>query len=138
MGGIDSITWYAMGLMLTVIGLFLSYRAYQRKGLASGMRGVAWSLLPLALALTRTLKLAGQIVDDVSWWAAHFVFSPVVWVGLSLGGVSLLLFVVSGRLGGRAPETAAPKQVSGGSRRANPVDDEMADIEAILRKHGIQ
>ncbi len=59
MGDINDVTWYAMGLMMTVIGLFLSYRHYQKKGLAAGVRGAGWSLLPFALALTGTLEARG-------------------------------------------------------------------------------
>ena len=68
MGDINDVTWYAMGLMLTTIGLFLSYRAYHKKGLAAGVRGVGWSLLPFSLALTGTLELSasGCALDDTS------------------------------------------------------------------------
>ncbi len=142
MGEIDKVTWYAMGMLLTTLGLVLSYLRYQKKGFAAGVRGVAWSLLPLALALTGTLKLGGQILDDVGRWAAHLVFSPVVWLGISLAGVSVVLFGVSGWLDRRAAgpgKPAATEQLPArGKRPANPADDDMADIEAILRKHGIQ
>jgi hypothetical protein len=140
-GGFDNTTWAALGLTLTLIGLCLSYVAYKRRGVAAGVRGVAWSLLPLAAGLTRTLKLAADIVDDVGSWAAHLVFSPFVWLGIALAGVSVVLFGVSGKMGSRnsggkkSPE-ALPKKAS--RAKAAPVDDDMADIEAILRKHGIQ
>lgn len=135
-------TWYALGLMLSGIGLVLSYRAYRTKGLASGLRGVAWSLIPLALALTKTLKLVGEITDDVGRWATNLVFSPTVWLGIVLGAVSVLLFIVSGFLRGRgAAATAETVQAPAVGRRgrtpAPAIDDDMADIEAILRKHGI-
>jgi hypothetical protein len=76
------------------------------------------------------------------------VFSPTVWAGIIVAGASAVLFVVSGLMRSRgigvrrrtgAP-AAAPKRVEGG-RRAEPADpddtDDMADIEAILKKHGI-
>jgi hypothetical protein len=141
-----------MGLMLTCIGLFLSYLAYRRRGLASGLRGVAWSLLPLAAALTRTLKLAGEIVSDVGDWATHLVFSPTVWLGISLAGVSVVLFGTSAWLRSRGAGAGADTSTSTGTRTPagdlpqgpsrKPArgagDDDFADIEAILRKHGIQ
>ena len=137
----DDVTWYALGLMLTVIGLFLSYRAYQRKGVAAGMRGAGWSLLPLAAALTDTLKLGGELTEDIGRWATHLVFSPLVWLGIALAGVSVVLLGVSGFLSGRGE----PKQDDTKSlpdkptkKTASPIDNEFDDIEAILRKHGIQ
>jgi hypothetical protein len=140
---VDSITWYALGVMLTGIGLALSYRAYQRRGVVAGVRGVAWSLIPLALALTKTLKLAGEITDDIGRWATNLVFSPTVWLGICVAGVSVVLFGISGFLRGRGVEPPSKKPsgsapaVTKSGRTPAVADDDMADIEAILRKHGI-
>ena len=137
-------TWYIFGLMLTGVGLALSYRAYRKNGLAAGTRGAAWSLLPLAAALTGTLELAGDLTDDIGRWAVHLVFSPVVWLGVGLAGVSLVLFVLSGWMGARKtqrPATGLPDKelpMTADRKPAAPIDNDMADIEAILRKHGIQ
>ena len=150
MGEIDKVTWYAMGMLLTTLGLVLSYLRYRRRGVAAGVRAAAWSLLPLALALTGTLKLGGQILDDVASWAVHLVFSPLVWIGICLAGVSVALFVLSGWMGRRSPGPGrgrGAKQVTAhGSRSTarvhdhsgDPGDlDDMADVESILRRHGI-
>jgi hypothetical protein len=137
----DDVTWYALGLTLTTVGLLLSYRTYRKKGVAAGVRGVAWSILPLALALTGTLELTGDIANEVGQWAVHLVFSPIVWLGIVLAGVSAVLFGVSAVLrGGRGDDEPKEKSLPAKSSRkpAAPVDDDMADIEAILRKHGIQ
>lgn len=138
----NDVTWYVFGLILTVVGLFLSYRAYQKSGVAAGTRGVAWSLLPLAAALTGTLELAGELTEEVGRFLVNLVFDPFVWIGVALGGTSLALFVASRWMGGRAakrPERGSPELPLTPSRKpAAPVDDELADIEAILRKHGIQ
>jgi hypothetical protein len=143
-GNIDNLTWYVLGLILTGGGVFWSYLRYHKHGLAVGVRSLAWALLPLALALTGTLKLAGEIVDDIGRWGTHLVFSPVVWLGICLAGVSVVLYGASGLLRGRGiggpqdsegkPLTAKPSKKPAKA----PVDDDMADIEAILRKHGIQ
>ncbi len=144
MDGIDNLTWLALGTTLTVLGLVLSYRAYTRRGVTAGMRGAAWSLLPLGLALTRTLRLVGNVVEDVARWATGLVFSPTVWLGFIVLAASGVLFVVSGVLRGRrAPEKGTPPgQVKRDARRtgapAVSTDDDMAEIEAILRRHGIQ
>jgi hypothetical protein len=132
-GGIDNATWQALGLVLTLLGGAASVLLWRRRGAASGLRALAWSLLPLAAALTGVLRLTWEIADSVGAWAVRLVFSPVVWLGVVVAGVSLVLFVVSGVLRGRGPA---------GHGRRTPVvegrsDDDEADIEAILKKHGI-
>ena len=151
MDGFDSATWQALGLVLTLLGLGVSALVWVRRGPAKGLRGVAWSLLPLAAGLTGVLHLAWDITESVLDWAGRLVFSPVVWLGLVVTAVSVLLFVVSGwmlRRGGA--QKGAPAGVSGGASKPLPASrssqptgptgagDDMADIEEILRKHGIQ
>jgi len=146
---IDSSTWQAFGLTLTAIGLLLSVLAWRRRGPASGLRGVAWSLLPAAAGLTGTLKLLWEIGDSVASWAVRLVFSPIVWAGIVLAGVSAVLFVVSAAMRSRGvgarpaavkseeDRAELPRRDSGRARPAVQ-DEDMDDIEAILRKHGIQ
>lgn len=146
MGDIDTATWQALGLTLTTLGLVLSFVLWRRRGAASGLRGVAWSLLPLAAALTGTLRLLWQVADAVVEWATRLVFSPVVWLGIVLAGASVVLFVASGmvrrrtarRTTGEVGSTPPAKGLPApGGRPAVSSDDDMADIEAILKKHGI-
>jgi hypothetical protein len=155
---LDAATWQALGLLLTVLGLLLSIVLWRRRGPAAGIRGAAWSLLPLAAGLTGTLRLLWQIGDSILSWAVRLVFSPVVWLGIATFAVSIMLFAVSAamrargvggrREAGRAVEGGADRGVRGGKdslpgtasrRRAEPAvqDKDMDDIEAILRKHGI-
>ena len=154
MGGLDNATWQALGLVLTLLGLGISAFVWARHGPASGLRAVAWSLLPLAAALTGVLRLAWDIGHAVAWWVARLVFSPVVWLGLVVTAVAVALFVVSGflrRHGRRRPVVAAAtpgdrQRISGttarqkGSASAGASGGDLADmgdIEEILRKHGI-
>lgn len=102
---------------LTLLGLIGSWAAWRRRGLAAGTRGVAWSLLPVSLYLTGLLELLWDVVKSVSSWVAHLIFSPTVWAGVALFGVSVVLYVVSGvairRRGDAVPEKAAkPKTPS--------------------------
>jgi hypothetical protein len=140
---IDSTTWAALALTLTIIGAALSWVAWRRRGLAAGIRGLAWTLIPVAAWLTGTLKLAVNIVDDVVTWASRLVFSPVVWMGIAVAGVSAGLFVVSGLMrsrrrvaGGTSAPAVSAKQRAKPKRHESDLDD-MDDIEAILKKHGI-
>ena len=94
--GIDAVTWQALGLLLTVVGLLVSAVVWARRGPAAGLRAVAWSLLPLAAGLTGTLRLLAEVAGAVTRWAARLVFSPLVWIGLAVALVAAVLFVVSG------------------------------------------
>src|SRR4051794_30693977 len=147
----DATTWQAFGLTLTVVGLLLSLVMWRRRGPASGLRGVAWSLLPAAAGFTGTLKLVYDIGEGIVTWATRLVFSPVVWAGIVLAGLSVVLFGVSGAMrargagrAGRKEKAEGTKQVPSGrsappARAAKSDDIEgMDDIEAILKKHGIQ
>ncbi len=135
----DDVAWGALAVALTVLGGIYTWFAYRRRGLAAGMRGAAFTLLPLAAYLTKTLEMFGEIADAVADWAVDLVFSPRVWLGLVVVGVSGVLFVVSGWLGRR--RDGKPKQVKGEQPRAvggaSGEDDDLADIEAILRSRGI-
>jgi hypothetical protein len=150
MGGFDGATWQALGLTVTLVGLVVTVLVWRRRGPTRGLRALAWSLLPLAAGLTGVLRLAWEIADSVGSWAVRLVFSPVVWLGLLVAGVSAVLFVVSGFLARHRPDsrgagrsaTPAPgRKAVPGTGRATTADrapdDDLADIEALLRKHGI-
>lgn len=145
---IDSTTWAALALVLTILGAAYSWVAWRRRGLAAGLRGLAWTLIPIAAWLTGTLRLAANILNDVIDWAARLVFSPTVWLGVIVAGVAAVLWVISGVLRargigvrGRARDDG-PWQVPSGAptkpaRARASNDDDMDEIEAILKKHGI-
>ena len=160
MNPVDATTWQALGVALTVVGLLISVLLWRRRGAGSGLRGVAWSLLPAAAGFTGTLRLFWEIGDSVVEWASRLVFSPLMWFGIAIAGVSVVLFGVSAMVRGREPARGRPSGRSDTSpkaasaegsdqtrglpsttsrRPATPAvdDDDMADIEAILRKHGI-
>lgn len=155
----DQAAWGALAVTLTLLAGLYTWFAYQRRGLAAGMRGAALTLLPIAAWLTDVLELLTRIGDAVGDWALKLAFSPSLWAGLVLGGVSMVLFVVSGFLAdrnlgttprrgksakpapaGRAmlpagrPGSGQPPLAPGGD---SGLDAEMAEIEAILRKRGI-
>jgi hypothetical protein len=94
---------------LTLLGLIASWAAWRRRGLAAGARGVAWSLLPVSLYLTGLLKLLWDVLKSVTTWFAHLIFSPTVWAGVALFGVSVVLYVVSGVARSRRGDAPASK-----------------------------
>jgi hypothetical protein len=163
----DQIAWLPLCAGLTAAGVALAYLAFRRRGLSAGLRMTAWALLPLAAYLTDALKTIWNIGTSLVSFATGLVFSPSVWAGVVLAGVSLLLFFVSGGIRGRtlskframgrkAPAGGAPAAVSAeGPTRplpsarkaeaakpaarpaAKPDSDDFSDIEDLLKKRGI-
>jgi hypothetical protein len=145
----DSAAWGALAFSLsTMLGVITFFR-WRARGLVAGLRGAGWTILPVAAWLTGVLELAFDIGDSVGHWAIHLVFSPVVWLGIVLAGVSAVLFGASALLDGRgrddrttpaleAPQGRKRRVGRGGTKGSAAIgDDDMDDIEAILRKHGI-
>lgn len=137
----DAAAFGALALALSVLGGIITWFRWRKHGLPALLRGTAWSLLPLAAFLTGVLRLLVEISGDVSRWAVRLVFSPTVWVGLALTATAVVLFVVSGLVRDRsapaAPTAPSRRQVPAGKDGAAGLE-EMEDIDAILRKHGIQ
>lgn len=149
MGSFDTITWQALTAILTLAGLVGTVAFWRRRGPTAGLRMLAVSLLPAAAYLTGTLRLLWEIGDAVVRWATRLVLSPSVWVGIVLAGVSVLILVVAGALsrrgvgtkpGTRPAAKEAPPAVGSGRAAASPSparDDDLDEIEAILKRHGI-
>ena len=173
----DQIVSLPLCAALTGLGLVLSYFVMRRRGLGSGLRAAAWSLLPLAAYLTGSVKMFWKIGVAIADFAKGFVFSTEVWSGIAVAGLAALLFVVSGPLRRRRGQRGQPGQdqqavgaattrTAGTSRTAGreiaprtapvattpsaqtPVkarkgkkaaddDDDLGDVEDILRRHGI-
>jgi hypothetical protein len=154
MGTWTSIATGTTCLIVTIVGLILSFIAWRKKGFRSGIRGVAWSLLPLAMYLTGSVGLVGRIGSAIVQFGTHFVFSPKAWLGVIFVGVSALLFVVSGgiplfqrgrkrerRKAARERQQVEPKQVTApaaGTGQTPGETDDLSDVEEILRRHGIK
>jgi hypothetical protein len=149
---LDDAAWVALTAVLTVLGALWTVRQGRRHGSAAAVRGVAITLLPAAALFTGTLRLGTRIVDAVVDWATALVFNPLLWFGVGLAGLSVVLFGVSGAMAARRPSEPDPKAgtkpVGRKKKRdalppssppsTGPVlDDDLADIEAILKKRGI-
>ena len=108
----DKIAWLPLCGGLTGVGLVLSYLAMRRRGVGSGLRGAAWSLLPLAAYLTGAIEMFWKMGVAIGDFATGFVFSPKVWSGIVVAGVSALLFVASGPLRRRRVKRGKEKQAA--------------------------
>ncbi len=143
--------WGALTLALTLLGGGWTVYAFRNRGLASALRGAGFTLIPLALLLTNSLRMVTRIVDAVGDWVGGLAWNPFTWLGLILGGVSVVCFVVAGFIANRgatAEPGSGPSKAGSGKElpkgrgaKAEPVladvDPEMAEIEALLRKRGI-
>lgn len=144
MTGFDRVAWFPLCAGLTALGLAASWLAARRRGGAAGLRGAAWSLLPLAAYLTGLVTLLWQIGTALTRWVTGFVFSPTVWAGVAVTGLAAICFLVSGFLRRRAlPGTPSRGSIEppGHAAPARPAargDGEFADVEEILRRRGIR
>lgn len=143
-------------LAVTVVGIAVSILVWRKKGARSGIRGIAWSLLPVALYLVHALALLGRIVSAIVQFAASFVFSADTLLGVILIGVAVVMFLASGGIplaglrkrragrdragsGGPASHGKAPvAPVAAVRNRAEaPAEDDLSDVRDILKRHGI-
>lgn len=94
----SQIAWLPLCGGVTGIGLVASYLAYRRRGFTAGLRGVAWSLLPMVAYLTQSVQTLWDMGVKLVDFATGFVLSPERWAGVALLGVAIVAFVVSGLL----------------------------------------
>jgi hypothetical protein len=159
----DKIAWLPLCAGLTGLGLVLSFLVMRRRGLGSGLRWAAWSLLPLAAYLTGAIEMFWKMGTAIGDFAKGFVFSAQVWAGIAVAGVAVVLFVVSSPMRRRRVKQGQDKQAVGAtgrelaprtgsvattatakapvkapkSKSAAADDDDLGDVEDILRRHGI-
>ena len=113
-------------------------------------------MAPVALYFSGLLRLIWDGVVAVGSWASAIILSPAVWFGLGLLGLCVVLWVVGGVVARRSPSAKKSKTVAAGnaktaalpakgkpaaktaSRQPAPIDDEMAEIEALLKSRGIE
>jgi hypothetical protein len=103
----SQIPWFVLCGGLTAVGLVGSWLALRRRGAKAALRGVAWSLLPIAAYLVGVLQVLWRFGVAIGDFFSGLAFSPKVWSGVILAGVSLVLFVVTGGLRGRSKRKRA-------------------------------
>lgn len=128
--------WLPWTIALSGAGLVAVWFAWRRKDRAAAVRRLGWALLPWAALLLGLFGLVFRVVDAITDWLARFAFNPAAWLGVMVATIALGLIMLGGRFGRRASET--PKQPRALARRSRSDHDDMADVEAILRKRGIR
>jgi hypothetical protein len=142
---VNDVSWGALALSLTVLGGIYTWWALRHRGMTAAVRAAGLTLLPLAAWMTGLLSVFGDVVDTFTNWFAHLIFSPRVWLGMIVFVVAFVLIGGANALARRtAPEKPAkkrrgdqPKAVGATSHPDPLIDDEMAEIQAILKKRGI-
>ncbi len=147
----DNAAWGALTLSLTLLGGIYTWFAFRSRGFVAGLRGVGFTIIPVALLLTDTLETATRIGSAIGDWVGNFAFSPASWLGIILAVASVSCFVAAGFLAergvggakvaepGEKPRRKELPKGRGGKKEPvlSDVDPEMAEIEALLRKRGI-
>ena len=138
-----TLLWLPWVAGLTAIAGWLALRARRRGDGVGALRWAGWALIPPALLMTGSVGVVGRITSAVGSWAANLVFNPVTWAGLVVGGVGIVMIGGASAIRRRrGPAPAAPagkdkRAVGSGQPKQAPVDDDMAEIEEILRRRGI-
>ena len=151
-----------LALGLTLLGILVVVVAGRRGNKGRVMQGLALALAPVALYFSGLFRLLWDAVVAVGRWASGVVLSPPVWAGLALLALCVVLWVVGGLVARRTPRrprggkkaaagtpaagaaTSSPAAVTRGGTKpagrqaAPPVDDDMAEIEALLKSRGIE
>jgi hypothetical protein len=119
----------------------LAIKQARRKGWAGSLQMAAGGFL-----------LLGASAIGVVGFLAGMVFNPLAWLGVVALGIAAALFAIGQRLEGRSSgepravdtgKGGEDKSSSGPKPRAvegkkSSVDDDMSEIEDILRRHGIE
>jgi hypothetical protein len=141
---------------LTLLGVIATGVAWRRGNKGRVIQGIGLALAPIALYFSGLLRLLWDAAVAFGTWASKIIFSPGVWFGLSLLGLCIVLWVVGGLLARRSaarskgvsgqstasalPGTTGPakKGTAKSGRNQPPIDEEMAEIEALLKSRGIE
>ena len=159
----SQIPWLLLCGGLTAVGLIGSWFTLRRRGPRAAARVLAWALLPIALYLVGILQVLWRFGVAIGDFFSGLAFSPKVYIGLIIAGISVLLFFVTGGLRRRSmkkPEAEKKQDTDSGpgqlmpstatTARTQPVpapakrkkgaaapDEDFDEVADILKRHGI-
>lgn len=142
---------------IALLGVIITGLAWRRGSKGRVIQGIGVVIAPIALYFAGLLTLVWDTVVALVGWAGRIVFTPLVWLGLSLLAVCFVLWIVGGIVakragdkekpekskketaaGGQAPQVGTGKKPEQEKQQAAPVDEDMAEIEELLKKRGIE
>jgi succinate-acetate transporter protein len=147
---------------LSLVAVVFTVIAFARHRPGRAVQGLALALAPVALYFTGLLRLVWDAVVAIVRWATGNAFDLTAWIGFGLLALCVVLWVVGGVVARRsrrrtkavAAENKAQGRVGAGQpdrqpagrtaakgpakQQAAPQDDDMAEIEALLKSRGIQ
>ncbi len=141
---------------LSLVGIVITALIWK----SAGVRTVVWwlglSLVPIAVYLLGLVPLAVDGYETLRRWYGTLAVTPLVWTGVALGGLGVLLMLVSRVIPARPRRTTAvppaadrravpatparPGAVAtrGPAGPATPSDSELDEVTEILRRRGIE
>lgn len=156
MGFIDILTLsaYILGGVCLVAAVWLG----RQRGARTAVMLTATGLLFGGLAATGLTRVVARVVTETSRFLSNLVFNPLVWAGVGALALAGVLYVVGGRMKPRAVrgksepsgeveqrrsasakgQASSKEQAKGAQQDADSEIEGMDDIDAILRKHGIE
>lgn len=146
--GSSSLAWLPWTILLSGLGVFAAWLAYRKRDWSAVVRRLGWSVLPWGLYFMGLMRFTARVTDALVDWASGFAFSPLAWLGVGLSVVSVLMIGGGAFLSGRRGRKSVAPSGTSDAEPAKPVtsrrpkqaaaDDDTDDIEAILRRHGIE
>jgi hypothetical protein len=142
---VNDVSWGALALALTALGGIYTWWALRHRGFATAVRAAGLTLLPLAAWMTGLLQVFGTVTNAFLHFFTRLVLSPLVWLGVVVFVVAFVLIGASNFVRRhQQPEAHArkgradtPKAVRRPPEHDPLIDDEMTEIQAILKKRGI-
>jgi hypothetical protein len=142
---VNDVSWGALALALTALGGIYTWWALRHRGFSAAVRAAGITLLPLAAWMTGLLQVFGTVTNAFLHFFTRLVFSPLVWLGVLIFFVAFVLIGASNFVRRRQEpqaktpnrRTDSPKAVRQTPEHDPLIDDEMAEIQAILKKRGI-